>query len=215
MTISLKADERTRTTKSDVHVMRRNGKIPAVVYGKQFGSSPIAVDEKELLSLLRHHRHAIVELDIAGQGKHPAMITDVQRHKLSRELLHIDFHQINMDEPVKAVVALDFVGEPQGVTEGGILQIQLHELEVRALPKQLPESIAVDVGGLGIHDSLLVGQLQLPPGVEAKANADDVVASVLVPQKEPAPDDETETLAAKAEAGRELAADKDAAAAKA
>ncbi len=77
------------------------------------------------------------------------------------------------------------------------------------------ESIAVDVSGLGIHDSLLVGQLQLPPGVEMKANADDVIASVLVPQKEPAPDDETETLAAKAEAGRELAADKDAAAAKA
>lgn len=211
MAISLQADARGPSTKSVVHELRQEGKVPGVVYGKRVGNSPIAVSEKELLSLLRQHPHAIVELDIQGVGKHPVMVSEVQRHKVTRELLHVDFHQINMDEPIKTMVAIDLVGEPKGVTEGGILQVQLHEVEVRGLPKHIPESFAVDVSGLGIHESVLVSDLQVPEGIEMRANPDDVIASVLVPQKEAEPDaGDATALETKAAAGKELAEDKEA-----
>ena len=94
-----------------------------------------------------------------GGGKQPVMINEIQRNPLNRELLHVDFHQINMDEPVRTVVTLEFVGDAVGAKEGGILQIQLHELEIRCLPNQIPASITVDISKVGIGENMLVSEL--------------------------------------------------------
>ncbi|KPV59471.1 50S ribosomal protein L25 [Paenibacillus sp. A3] len=190
MATSLKAEARTGRTKSDRNRLRAEGKVPGVVYGKKVTQTPIAIDQKELLALLKTNPHAVIDLDVPQFGKQPVMINEVQRDALSRQLLHVDFHQINMDEPVQTTVRLEYIGDPEGVKVGGILQIQHHEIEIRCLPQQIPASIEVDVSGLEIGQSMLVSELKLPEGVEVKTDAHDVVATILTPQKEAEPEAE-------------------------
>lgn len=185
MALTLKADERQGTTKSEIKQLRAKGKIPGVVYGKKTGNLVIAIDQKELLALLRKNPHAIIEMELPnGGGKQPVMMNELQRDKVNRELLHVDFHQISMDEPVKTVVALDFVGEAEGAKEGGIVQVQLHELEIRCLPQHIPDTIPVDISGLGLGDNLLVNQIAVPEEIEVKSDPNELIVTVLAPQKE-------------------------------
>lgn len=181
---TLKAEARQNNTKSEIKQLREQGKVPGVVNGKEVGSAAIAIDEKELRHLLRKNPHAIIEMELPGGAKQPVMIHEVQRDKLTRDLLHIDFHQINMDEPVKTLVALEFVGESMGLHEGGILQIQHHELEIRCLPQQIPEVIHVDISRLKLGENLLVSDLQVPEGIEIKTDPYEVIVTILAPQKD-------------------------------
>lgn len=190
MATSLKAEARTGRTKSDRNRLRAEGKVPGVVYGKKVTQTPIAIDQKELLALLKTNPHAVIDLDVPQFGKQPVMINEVQRDALSRQLLHVDFHQINMDEPVQTTVRLEYIGDPEGVKVGGILQIQHHEIEIRCLPQRIPASIEVDVSGLEIGQSMLVSELRLPEGVEVKTDEHDVLATILTPQKEAEPEEE-------------------------
>lgn len=190
MATSLKAEARTGRTKSDRNRLRAEGKVPGVVYGKKVTQTPIAIDQKELLALLKTNPHAVIDLDVPQFGKQPVMINEVQRDALSRQLLHVDFHQINMDEPVQTTVRLEYIGDPEGVKVGGILQIQHHEIEIRCLPQHIPSSIEVDVSGLEIGQSMLVSELRLPEGVEVKTDVHDVLATILTPQKEAEPEAE-------------------------
>ncbi|MDF2715029.1 MAG: ribosomal protein [Paenibacillus sp.] len=184
MELTLKAESRNdRVTKSDLKKMRERGKIPAVVYGKKVASTSISVDEKQLVALLKQNPHAIIEMDIPDRGKHPVMITGTQRDSIQRSLLHIDFHQINMDEPIRATIGLEFTGESPAQREGGVLTALLHEVEVRCLPEHLPSAIAVDISGLELGGSFLAKDLQLPPEVELKTDDNAVLATILVPQK--------------------------------
>ncbi|WP_010501712.1 50S ribosomal protein L25 [Paenibacillus elgii] len=193
MATSLKAEARTGRTKGDRNRLRAEGKVPGVVYGKKVTQTPIAIDQKELLALLKTNPHAVIDMDIPQFGKQPVMINEVQRDALSRQLLHVDFHQINMDEPVQTTVRLEYIGDPEGVKVGGILQIQHHEIEIRCLPQRIPASIEVDVSGLEIGQSMLVSELKLPEGVEVKTDVHDVLATILTPQKEAEPEAEAPT----------------------
>ncbi|SCW72260.1 large subunit ribosomal protein L25 [Paenibacillus tianmuensis] len=190
MATSLKAEARTGRTKGDRNRLRAEGKVPGVVYGKKVTQTPIAIDQKELLALLKTNPHAVIDMDIPQFGKQPVMINEVQRDALSRQLLHVDFHQINMDEPVQTTVRLEYIGDPEGVKVGGILQVQHHEIEIRCLPQHIPASIEVDVSGLEIGQSMLVSELKLPEGVEVKTDVHDVLATILTPQKEAEPEAE-------------------------
>lgn len=206
MEAALKAEARTAKTKSERKGLRAKGKIPAVVYGTKINNIPIVIDEKELSALLRTNPHAIIQLDVPGAGMQPVMINEVQRDPILRDLIHVDFHQINMDEPVTTTVRLDFVGDAVGVRMGGILQIQHHEIEIRCLPKQIPASIEVDVSGLEIGSSLLISDLRVDSSIEIKSMANDVLVTILAPQKEGLPADTAEEAEQKAEAKAEAAA---------
>ncbi|PYI50218.1 50S ribosomal protein L25 [Paenibacillus flagellatus] len=194
----LKAEIRSdRVTKSDLKQMRDHGKVPAVVYGKKVPSTPIVIDEKQLAAVLRRNPHSIIEMDIPEVGKHPVMISGMQRDSIQRHLLHIDFHQINMDEPVRTTVALEFTGESPAQKEGGVLTAVLHEVEVRCLPNHLPTAIAVDISGLQLGESFLAKDLRLPPEIELKTDENAVLATILVPQKA---SEEAEAMAEEANA---------------
>lgn len=184
MAISLQAQTRGNLTKSGVKHLRSSGSVPGVVYGKNIGSVLVSVDNRELSALLRSHANGIIELELGTSGKQTVMVQDVQRDPLNSNLLHIDFHQINMNEPVRTEVTLDFVGDAKGEEEGGMLQIQLHQVEVRCLPAAIPASIAVDVTRLDMGDTITAGELQMPAGVELKTHKDEVVVTILAPQKE-------------------------------
>ncbi|WP_308637020.1 50S ribosomal protein L25 [Paenibacillus silvisoli] len=185
MAIPFRAESRTTATQGELRQMRQQGFVPGVVYGSKLSKPiPVSVNEKELSALLRSHPHALLELDIPGAGKQPVMLTEVQREPLTRSLLHIDFHQVNMNQSIKTQVRLEMVGDSTGVREGGILQPMLHELEIHCLPDQIPDAIEVDVASLGMGDNLLVSDLKLPSGVTTKVDGDHVVVTVLVPQKD-------------------------------
>jgi large subunit ribosomal protein L25 len=184
MSVTLKAEARTGKTKSEIKQLRDNGKIPGVVNGKNIGTSTIAIDQKELLLLLRNHPHAIIEMELPDGMKQPVMIHEVQRDQLSRQVLHIDFHQINMNEPVRTSVTLEFVGEAAGTKEGGVLQIQHHELEIRCLPEQIPDTIAVDISHLKVGENLIASDIKVPEGIEVKTDPSEVIVIVLAPQRE-------------------------------
>jgi large subunit ribosomal protein L25 len=181
----MKAEERLIQSKGDLRKLREQGKVPGVVYGKKIDKpTAVAVPEKELQQMLRSHPHAIVEMEVPSAGKQPVMMTSVQRDPLTRHLIHIDFHQINMDEEVKTAVRLDVAGEAPGVKEGGILQVMLHELEVHCLPRDIPESIEVDISGLQVGENILLSDVKLPSGVETKVEGSQVLVTVLAPQKD-------------------------------
>jgi large subunit ribosomal protein L25 len=183
MAESLRAEDRQGATKSENKRLRKQGKIPGIVYGKKIDNRPIAVDQKELQKLIKTNRHAIVDLEIPGKGKQPVMLSEIQRDNLIGEL-HVDFHQINMDEPVRTNVPLEFVGDSVGVREGGLLTPIAHEIEIRCLPKHIPAALQVDVSALGVGETLLVGDIRVPAEIEIKAEMDMPVVTVLAPQKE-------------------------------
>ncbi|AEI46091.1 50S ribosomal protein L25 [Paenibacillus mucilaginosus] len=184
MPTTLKAEVRTTTTKGERNQLRAQGMVPGVVYGKKVSQTSIAIDQKELVQLLKSNPHAIIDMEVPEFGKQPVMISEVQRDKLSRKVLHVDFHQINMDEPVNTTVRIEFIGEPQGVSEGGILQIQRHELDIRCLPRDIPASIEIDISALNVGENKIVSELQLPANIELKTDENDVIATILTPQKE-------------------------------
>jgi large subunit ribosomal protein L25 len=184
MAESLRAEDRQGATKSENKRLRKQGKIPGIVYGKKIDNRPIAVDQKELQKLIKTNRHAIVDLEIPGKGKQPVMLSEIQRDNLTGELLHVDFHQINMDEPVRTNVPLEFVGDSVGVREGGLLTPIAHEIEIRCLPKHIPAALQVDVSALGVGETLLVGDIRVPAEIEIKSEMDMPVVTVLAPQKE-------------------------------
>lgn len=185
MAIAMKVEQRTGATKGDLRKLRMSGQVPGVVYGKKLQSAAqVSVNEKDLSALLRSHPNAILDLEVPVAGKHSVMVSDVQRDSLTGKLLHVDFHQINMNEAVKANVRIEAVGDSMGVREGGIISLILHELEVQCLPGDIPEIVEVDVSELEIGSSLTVADLLLPQGVEAKSDPQLVVVTVLAPQKE-------------------------------
>ncbi|PZE19202.1 50S ribosomal protein L25 [Paenibacillus xerothermodurans] len=197
MATTMKAEERKNGTNASRRGLRESGKIPAVIYGSKIESLPIAIEERELLSVLRTNPHAIIELDVPQMGKQPVMINEVQRDTINKNVIHVDFHQIDMDEPVSAAVRLEYVGDPAGVKAGGVLQIQHHEVEVRCLPKNMPAAIEVDISHLEVGMNILVSELKVPDGVEVRTDENDVLATVLAPTKaaedaEAAPEAEAE-----------------------
>ncbi|MFF2484434.1 50S ribosomal protein L25 [Paenibacillus sp. NPDC058071] len=185
MSIALTAERRETRTKGELRLLRASGKVPAVVYGKQLSEPALlALEEKELLHLLRSHPNAVLELNTPETGKQPVMIADVQREPLSRRVRHVDLLQIDMNEEVRAHVRIEIVGEANGVTVGGILQSIVHELEVECLPAAIPEHIEINVADLEMGDSLLVRDIRPPAGITITTDPELVVVTVLVPQKD-------------------------------
>ncbi|MCM3750040.1 50S ribosomal protein L25/general stress protein Ctc [Paenibacillus pasadenensis] len=185
MAITMQAEARSNASKGSLRKLRQEGKVPAVVYGKKLeSSSVISLEEKEVLHLLRSQPNAIIELTIPDAGKQPVMITDVQRDALSRKLVHVDLHQINMNEEIKASVRIDITGDSTGVREGGVLSVTLHEVEVQCLPNDIPESIEADISALGVGENLAAGDLKLPGKVQLVTDPEQIVVGVLAPQKE-------------------------------
>lgn len=201
MSVRLTTLERTESTKQ----MRKNGKIPAVIYGRGHESSAIAIDEKELIGLLSSTPHAVLTMNVPHQGIRSVMINEVQRHKINRNLLHVDFHQINMNEAIQTLVRLDLKGESAGEKSGGILLTNLHEIAIKCMPNKIPTAIEYDISLLEIGDNLFVRDLQIPEGVELKGDLDEVVASVKAPVREEEVVEEEDATAAEA---REAQADK-------
>ncbi|MBB6733384.1 50S ribosomal protein L25 [Cohnella zeiphila] len=185
MSVTLHAEPRILSTKGDLRRLRQAGKVPGVVYGKQqSAAAAISIEAKELQSLMRGNPHSILELMLPDNGQRSVLLSDIQRDAISGQVLHVDFHQIDLNETVRSAIPLIVNGVSPGEKEGGMLQHVLHELEVECVAKDLPSSIEVDVGSLSIGDHVTVAELKLPSGVKALGDPELVVLSVLAPQKD-------------------------------
>jgi len=158
----LKAEGRSDTGSPSARRMRREGFVPAVVYGHGDESRNLKIREQELQNLLDRISvdNTLVDLEVDGGEPRKVLIREVQRHPWRRRVLHVDFFQIRADESIRVAVPLELVGIPLGVREdGGILQQSRHEIEVECLPGEIPEKFELDVSSLEIGDSLHVADL--------------------------------------------------------
>jgi large subunit ribosomal protein L25 len=158
--------------------LRREGRIPAVIYGRTGQAQPIDLDALEFVNSVRGiSESTIVKLEIDGKS-HEAFVKDTQRDITSGNILHVDFYEVESGITLRAKVSLHIHGNPIGVREGGILETPLHEIEVECLPKDLPERIDVDISDLKVNQSVHVRDLKLSADVRLISNEDQVVALV-------------------------------------
>lgn len=185
MAISLKAKKREDFSRATTNQIRREGFIPAVVYGKEKETKTVSVDNIKLLKTVRDEgRNAIISLDIENDQAVDVMLHEYQTDPVKGEVIHVDFYVVDMAEEMDVAVALRLEGEAAGAKEGGVLQQPLYELQVRAKPRDIPEEITVDVTELGIGDSISVADLPKSAKYEFLDDAETTVAVVLAPDAE-------------------------------
>jgi len=184
--LAITSSARKLRSKSDLRINRELGNVPGVVYGQNITPQAIYVPEKEVHALLRDGAEAggIIRLHLPEAGEQDVMISEVQRNPLTGKVVHIDFHKVDMNQKVKATVRIELTGEAQGTEEGGILQQLAHTVEVRCLASAIPAAIEANVSHLKLGDHLLVSDLQPPAGVEIRSDPNELVATLLAPQKE-------------------------------
>lgn len=160
-TVRLEVEPRDRTGKGGARSLRREGYIPAVVYGHGDDSTNVKIRVEDLDSLLGRISvdNTLIDLQVAKGRPQRVLIREVQRHPFKSEILHVDFFHIRADEKIRVEVPLHLTGEAPGVEEGGILQQNRHEVEIECLPGDIPERFELDVSGLSIGDSLHVRDL--------------------------------------------------------
>jgi large subunit ribosomal protein L25 len=165
--------------------LRKQGLVPAVVYGHKKAPVPIALGQKDLETALRHHAR-IVDLQLDGKTE-TAVIQEVQHDHLGKEVLHVDFKRVSKDERIEVAVAVELKGTPAGVGHGGILDQPLHDLDVECLAVAIPESIRVNIADLQIGQAVHVKDLTLPEGVKVLNDPEAIVVQLRAVQAEPEP----------------------------
>ncbi len=192
---AIKATKRAPAGRRAASRLRKAGQVPGIIYGHGEPPLPVALDG-EMLAWHLHHGAQLLDLEMDGQAS-KLLVKDVQYDHLNENITHVDLARVRLDERVTVSVPLRFRGTPVGVKiDGGQLLTPLTQIEVECLVIAIPSEIRVNVAELKINDHLTVGQLELPEGIKALANPEQVVALVAEPQAE-----EVLAPAAAAEAG--------------
>lgn len=186
MTLEIKSKKRAVLGKK-VKALRKEGVVPAVVYGGPVGNIPLELNLKEFLKVFKVAGETTLIKLIVDDGKPKnVLVHDIVRHPMSGKIEHIDFYEVNMAEKITTKIPLVFVGVAPAVVDlGGVLVKAMQELEVRALPADLPHQIEIDISQLiAFSDKIDVGDINLPKGVETLEKPDTSVAAVVPPRSE-------------------------------
>ena len=175
--LALRAETRTKTKTRESRRLRRTGRVPAVVYGASEAQS-ISLDEQEVQQLFRQASESTIIALSTEEGEREVLIKDYQTDTINDRLLHVDFLEVVADRTLRAHVPLIFQGTPVGVRQGGILETLLRELYVECLPKDLPETLEVDIEGIDGGQSIHVRELDLPDNVRVLSPSEQVVCLV-------------------------------------
>lgn len=178
MGIRMRADQRPMMNRSGLKQMRREGRLPGVIFGIEREAAMIELAAKEVKQFLKTGESGVIELDVQGKGTVPVLLEGLQRDPVTKEPVHIDFLKVREDQVVRTYLSLEYIGKPRGTKEGGVVQIQRSSIEIRSLPSRVPSSLAVDISELGIGAVLLAGDLSLPPEVELVSAANELLVSV-------------------------------------
>ena len=168
--LELTANVRKTTGKGTGRSLRREGRIPGILYGPKTEPIMLSLNTRELEKVIKDNGSVYTPMNLTiinGDSiKKSAMIKELQLHPVSGNFVHVDFYEISLDKKIQVQVAVEITGKAPGVEEGGALQIIRRELDVMCLPLDIPDSIVVDVSGLGIGDSIHLGELPVSEGVE-------------------------------------------------
>ena len=185
--IKLEVQERESVGSTESARLRREGFIPGVIYGRGKKPHAIAVHERELRAVLGgpHGHHAILDVVLGSQKTtHASILKDYQVDPIRGRITHFDLHEVRLDEPITAQVAIELTGESPGVKEGGVLSALVREVSVEALPLEMPDRLILDIGGTEIGSTLRVADLTAPEGSQILDDPDTVVVSVAAPRAE-------------------------------
>src|SRR5215213_7832183 len=185
--------------------LRRDGLVPGVLYGRGKPPHPICVPERELRRALTgdHGLHAILDVVLEGQKTtHASILKEAQRDPIRGKVVHVDLQEVRLDQPIQAQVVVELIGEAPGTKEGGVLSQVTREINVEALPMEIPERIEVDISEMHIGDTLRLADVSRQDGVTFLDDPEEtVLATVTVPTQIVEPEPEEEEL----EEGEELA----------
>jgi large subunit ribosomal protein L25 len=215
-TIQLKAEPRNLAGTTAAKAVRKAGKVPATIYGRHQAPQNLQLDAHTLALALNKvsGEHLLVNLEISGGATTLALIQDVQHHPVKRHIVHLDFHALKEDEKMHTTVPVLPHGEPAGVKSGGgLLEQLIRALNVECLPKDLPDSITIDVSALNIGDGIHVREIPLPAGVHALNAEDALVFHCAAPTVEVEPTPAVEGAATEPEVLKEKKPEEGAAAA--
>lgn len=180
----LEAQQRNTFGKQSARDLRKEGRVPAVLYGRAQDTLAIQVDARIFKQFLRTYgENVIINMAIGAGDTETVIIKEVQRHPVDKQtLLHADFIRISLDEPVTSAVPVVLVGNPPGVQEGGVLESPLRDVTLHCLPIQMPNEITIDVGHLDIGDSIYVRDLTMDEEIDILDEPERIIAMVSQPR---------------------------------
>jgi len=176
--LTLKAESREAT--ENLETLRAAGKVPAIFYGSKEKNTPVAIENREFIKVFREAgESAVITLDTPA-GKKGVLVHEVQFDPVTSKAIHVDFYVVDQTKEVEVAVPIEFIGVAPAVKElGGILVKVMHELEIKALPQDLPAHIEVDISTLvDFGSSVAVKDIALPKGVVATASPEDAIVNV-------------------------------------
>ncbi|MDR0977471.1 MAG: 50S ribosomal protein L25 [Endomicrobium sp.] len=178
--VVLDAELRTPGSKGSLSSLKKEGKVPAVFYGKNLKTESIAVNAKAFTSLIQANgANIVIDLNFKD-GKRPAIVKEIQRDILTQIPIHIDFHAISLEDKVEVLVPIHIIGVADGVKNfGGTMEFIVREVRVRALPKSVPQKISVDVSALSIGQGITIADLPKLDGVEYIQDSSTLIINVV------------------------------------
>lgn len=207
--VKLVVQNRAVLGSAEARRLRRQGLIPGVLYGRE-QPVPITIPERDLRAALTGHggSHAVLDVVVDSGKTHSSVLKEYQQDPVKGYITHVDLQEVRLDQPIHAAVSITLVGDARGVKEGGVLTQVATQVNVEALPLEIPEHLELDVSDLGIGDSARLSQVRVPDGVTILDDVEEtLVASVAAPRaEEPEPTEEPEEGAEAAE-GEEPAAE--------
>ncbi|HTX54778.1 MAG TPA: 50S ribosomal protein L25 [Candidatus Baltobacteraceae bacterium] len=186
-TVDLKGELRSVVGKEGAKRLRRQQRVPAVVYGRERGPVSVTINPTELLKVLESGENVLINLSLGGDGGQTSLVIlkELQRDPAKGRVLHADFQEVSVDRKIRVEVPLVMTGTPVGVKDkGGILEHTLRQLLVECLPLSIPERITVDVSGLDIGDALHVSDITVAEGIRILDEGARVMVSVIAPAAE-------------------------------
>jgi large subunit ribosomal protein L25 len=195
--IKLEVREREQLGSRESRRLRKEGFIPGVLYGRGKTPHAICVPERDLRRVLTgsHGLHAILDVVLEGQKTtHASILKDYQQDPLRGRISHFDLQEVRLDQPIQAQVVVELIGESPGVKAGGVISLVAREINVEALPMEIPDRLELDVSRAEIGDTLRVSELHAPEGATILDDPETVVATVTVPTRVVEPEVEEEEL---------------------
>lgn len=182
--LTLAAEARDRAGKGASRAVRREGRVPAVIYGNKEAAVPIHVEEKVLVKMLHtgHFMNSVVEITVDGKT-HRTLPRDVQFHPVTDRPIHVDFLRVSADALITVNVPVRFENEAAspGLKRGGVLNVVRHEIEMKCPANAIPDDIVVDVTGFEVGDSIHISAVKLPSGVKPVIDRDFTIATIAAP----------------------------------
>jgi large subunit ribosomal protein L25 len=196
----MEAQARPSMSKGQRRQLRGEGKVPAVIYGRGEDTLPLIVNGRALRQvLITGGSNVLVDLAVKASGKktrqETVMFKEIQRDVIHQDqIIHVDFIRISMTDKIEVAVTLNFIGEPVGLKEGGVLSMVTREVTIKCLPGDIPERLDVDISTLDIGESLAADALDVEEKFEMITPLETVLAQVLIPIAEELPEAAAEEL---------------------